>query len=112
MGQLSRFHETYGYYADGVEFKTATAPEGWEQRLVTFALPGAEPGRGLCLERHDLAAAKLAAGRVKDFEFVDALLRADLLDLSILADRVETLPKARVPAAFHARAKAWVEDWK
>ena len=112
LGQLSSFHEMYGYYADGVDFKTATAPEGWEQRLIAFAPPGAEPGRGLCLERHDLAAAKLAAGRVKDFEFVDALLRAGLLDLSILADRVETLPKSRVPAAFHARAKAWVQNWK
>ena len=109
---MSSFHEMYGYYADGVDFKTATAPEGWEQRLVAFAPPGAEPGRGLCLERHDLAAAKLAAGRVKDFEFVDALLRAGLLDLSILADCVELLPKARVPAPFHARAKAWVQNWK
>jgi hypothetical protein len=112
LGQLSSFHEMYGYYADGVDFKTATAPEGWEQRLVAFAPPGAEPGRGLCLERHDLAAAKLAAGRVKDFEFVDALLRAGLLDLSILTDRVEVLPKARVPAPFHARAKAWARNWK
>jgi hypothetical protein len=47
LGQLSAFHETYGYYADGVDFKTAAAPEGWEQRLVAFAPPGAEPGRGL-----------------------------------------------------------------
>jgi hypothetical protein len=29
LGQLSSFHEMYGYYADGVDFKTATAPEGW-----------------------------------------------------------------------------------
>jgi hypothetical protein len=28
----------------------------------------------MCLEPHDLAAAKLAAGREKDYEFVTALL--------------------------------------
>jgi hypothetical protein len=44
LGQLSPFHEMYGYYVDGVDFKTATAPEGWEQRLVAFAPPGASPG--------------------------------------------------------------------
>lgn len=47
LGQGSPFHETFGYYADGVDFKTAAAPEGWEQRLVPFAPPGAEPGSWL-----------------------------------------------------------------
>jgi hypothetical protein len=112
LGQLSPFHTMYGYYADGVDFATATAPDGWEERLIAFEPPGAEPGRGLCLEVHDLAASKLAAGRIKDFEFVDALLRAGLLERAILAERVERLPRARVPAAFLARARAWVQDWE
>ena len=111
LGQLSQFHLMFGYYADGVEFSTATPPEGWEIRLIAFEPPGAEPGRGLCLERHDLAASKLAAGRVKDLEFVDALLRAGLLERAVLAERVEQLPRARVSAAFLARANAWVRDW-
>ena len=64
-----------------------------------FEPPGAQPGRGLCLEPHDLAASKLVAGRIKDFEFVDALLRAGLIE------------RARVPAAKFARARAWVHDW-
>jgi len=66
----------------------------------------------MCLGRHDLAVSKLAAGRTKDFEFVDALLRSGLLDLTVLTDRVERLPRDRVPPAFFARAKAWVDDWK
>jgi hypothetical protein len=53
-----------------------------------------------------------AAGRIKDFEFVDALLRAGLLERAILIERVERLPRARVPPAFLARAKVWVHDWK
>lgn len=112
LGQLSQFHATFGYYADGVDFGTALPPDGWESRLVPFESPGAEPGRGLCLERHDLAVAKLVAGRVKDLEFVDALLRAGLLEHTVLAERIEQLPRARVPAAFVARARRWVQDWK
>ena len=111
LGQLSPFHATFGYYADGVDFATATPPDGWEERLVSFEPPGAEPGRGLCLESHDLAASKLAAGRIKDFEFVGALLRDGLLERTILAERVERPPRARVPAAYLARARAWVQDW-
>jgi len=90
---------------------TATPPDGWEERLITFEPPGAQPGRGLCLEPHDLAASKLAAGRIKDFEFVDALLRAGLIEQTTLIDRVDRLPRARGPAAKFARAGGWVRDW-
>ncbi|MGH3025404.1 MAG: DUF6036 family nucleotidyltransferase, partial [Gaiellaceae bacterium] len=34
IGEGSRFHETYGYYAHGVGAETITAPAGWEERLV------------------------------------------------------------------------------
>ena len=110
LGQGSPFHETFGYYADGVDFKTAAAPEGWEGRLVPFAPPGDAPGRGWCLERHDLAAAKLAAGRIKDYEFVGALLDAGLIEKSILDERVASLPRPRVPAAFLNKARNWLKS--
>ncbi len=93
-----------------MDFKTAAAPEGWEGRLVPFAPPGAEPGRGWCLERHDLAAAKLAAGRIKDYEFVGALLDAGLIEKSILDERVASLPRPRVPAAFLNKARNWLKS--
>ena len=85
LGQGSQFHSTFGYYADGVDFATAMAPAGWQDRLVRFATEGSKPGRGWCLEPHDLAASKLAAGRQKDYEFVESLLRAGLIDLELLA---------------------------
>ncbi|HEX9188766.1 MAG TPA: hypothetical protein VGB87_16920, partial [Vicinamibacteria bacterium] len=34
IGELSPFHDTYGYYAQGVGERTAVLPEGWEARLV------------------------------------------------------------------------------
>ena len=35
IGELSQFHETYGYYAQGVEISTAVLPAGWEDRAET-----------------------------------------------------------------------------
>lgn len=108
IGQGSMFHDTFGYYADGVDLGTAAAPNGWRERLVPFDPPGAAPGRGWCLEPHDLAASKLAAGRVKDYEFVEACLSSGLLDRQVLAERLDGLPRDRVPAAFLRKAQAWV----
>ena len=34
MGELSPFHQEFGYYAHGVAPETATLPDGWEQRLA------------------------------------------------------------------------------
>jgi hypothetical protein len=109
LGQGSHFHAAFGYFADGVDFRTAIAPTGWQERLVSFATKGTGDGRGWCLERHDLAAAKLAAGRQKDYEFVSALLDVGLLDLTVVAERLELLPRDRVLPAYLAKARAWVK---
>ena len=34
IGEFSRFHETYGYYAHGVAPETATLPLKWRERAV------------------------------------------------------------------------------
>jgi len=34
IGELSMFHNTFGYYAQGVDLTTSKLPEGWENRLV------------------------------------------------------------------------------
>ncbi len=95
IGELSDFHETFGYYAQGVSVTTAVLPEGWRDRVVTFATPGTAPGRGLCLEPPDCVAAKLVAGREKDLAFASSLVREQLINLDILADRVGTLATNR-----------------
>lgn len=92
IGELSPFHDSFGIYAQGVSITTAVLPPGWERRLVPLETPGSEPGRGLCLEPHDLMASKLAAGRPKDFEFVAALLREQLVDPAVVLGRVVELP--------------------
>jgi hypothetical protein len=42
LGELSPFHDTFGYYAQGVEEGTATLPHGWQERLVPIKRPGRE----------------------------------------------------------------------
>jgi hypothetical protein len=75
IGERSMFHQTHGYYAHGVAETTATLPEGWKRRLVRINNENTCGATGLCLDPHDLAAAKLAAGREKDVDFVKTLLR-------------------------------------
>lgn len=58
IGELSPFHQTYSYYAQGVDLSTAKLPDGWEQRLVPFEPPSAEPARARCLEKHDMGLLK------------------------------------------------------
>jgi hypothetical protein len=65
IGELSPFHHEFGYYAHGVAPDSATLPDGWEQRLVEFQVNDPSGTIGLCLEKHDLAFSKLAAGREK-----------------------------------------------
>ena len=63
IGERSLFHETFGYYAHGVDDTTAILPPGWQQRLVPIHNENTGGATGWCLEVHDLAASKLVAGR-------------------------------------------------
>lgn len=70
LGELSPFHETSGYYAQRVEEGTAVLPSGWQGRLVPVCNPNTRGATGWCLEPHDLAIARLVAGRPKDLDYV------------------------------------------
>jgi hypothetical protein len=92
IGELSTFHQTFGYYAHGVDETTATLPPGWEQRLVPLRNENTGGATGWCLEVHDLAASKLVAGREKDLNFVQVMLREKMLNPETLAERAASLP--------------------
>jgi hypothetical protein len=106
IGELSTFHLNFGIYAQGVSISTAILPPDWERRLVVYDTPGTHPGRGLCLEPHDLVASKLAAGRDKDFAFARALLREKLLDQDTLLQRIDELP---IGDTDRTHLTTWVE---
>jgi len=89
IGELSPFHETYGYYAQAVGEHTAILPERWQERLVAVPTPA---GTGLCLEPHDLLISKYAAGREKDLEYARMAVRARLVERGVLLERLERTP--------------------
>jgi hypothetical protein len=107
LGELSRFHETYGFYVHGVSIASATLPAGWQIRTVPVSHPGRTRGNtGHCLEAHDLAASKLFAYREKDRSFVRVLLQERLIDAGVLKERIAGLP---VDDDVRLRLLHWVD---
>lgn len=88
IGELSPFHDTFGYYAQGVPPGTAILPDGWEARAVVVSGPGTRGARGLCPEPHDLVVSKLLAGRDKDLAFARAAIEHGLVTTSTLHARL------------------------
>ena len=91
----SPFHETFGYYAQGVGEKTAVLPSGWKGRLVPVRGEGTRGATGWCLEVHDLVVAKLVAGREKDLDFAAAAARH-------VADSLRAIVAARIGRIFNS----------
>ena len=88
IGEGSTFHQTHGYYAQGVGPDTATLPKNWRKRLVRIENPNTGGFAGLCLEVHDLAISKYVAGREKDREFTRALARYEMTNKTTLYERL------------------------
>jgi hypothetical protein len=105
IGELSVFHETFGYYAHGVDDTTAVLPDGWQPRLVPLQNENTGGAIGWCLEVHDLASSKLVAGRERDKAFLQVLLRQGLVDPVLLDRRLNDLP---LPADRVERLRATV----
>ncbi|OGB32951.1 MAG: hypothetical protein A3F78_21695 [Burkholderiales bacterium RIFCSPLOWO2_12_FULL_61_40] len=107
IGEGSTFHDCFGYYAQGVGPETALLPEGWQDRLIRIQNSNTDLKIGFCLEPHDLAVSKLAAGREKDWIFVAEMLKHRIVDGSTLLQRTEKLPlsmerKQRIAAWINA----------
>jgi hypothetical protein len=106
MGELSLFHDTFGYYAHGVDDRTSTLPDGWSDRLIRVDSAGSV---GWCIEPHDLAVSKLAAGRPNDLSFVEIMVRWKLVSVEIILSRLDQTPRMtdEARAIALARINAW-----
>jgi hypothetical protein len=111
IGVFSQFHETFGYYADPVDEKTAILPKGWKGRLVALPPGETEGVKGLCLEPHDLAIAKYVASRDKDLVFTRELARRgivseerllSLLDQTEIDEQQRVRLRSQIGRDFHA----------
>jgi hypothetical protein len=88
IGELSTFHDTFGYYAQGVQQGVATLPEGWLTRLIPLRTPATRGATGWCLEVHDLLISKYVANRPNDRRYCAAGARAGLVQQSTLLERL------------------------
>jgi uncharacterized nucleotidyltransferase DUF6036 len=110
LGEGSRFHETHGYYAQGVDSTTACLPEGWKERLRRIQSRATEGRVGYCLDVLDLFMAKTAANREKDREFNMALMRHGYVSPEAAIEMVTLMPvdDAR-KRAMRARIRRWAK---
>lgn len=92
IGEGSPFQKSFGYFARGVDETTAILPTGWRNRLVLVTGENTRFVRGWCLELHDLAIAKYAAGREKDLDFTGALVRHGMVRREVLEERLVLTP--------------------
>src|SRR5947209_19323722 len=79
IGEGSPFQQSFGYYAHGVDETSAILPDGWRDRLILVTGENTRFIRGWCLEVHDLAISKYAAGLEKDRVFNKALTRLGMV---------------------------------
>lgn len=99
IGEGSMFHMTFGYYAQEVGPQTAILPIGWEARLFPVFVKYSKTSSvtGYCLEAHDLAVAKYAAGREKDYGFLAVMINKGMLRKRELIGRVHKTPGINHP---------------
>jgi hypothetical protein len=104
IGEMSFFHEHFGYYAQGVGPQTAHLPRGWQDRLVRLQTQGTNLRVALCLDPVDLFVSKACAAREKDGVFNRALLTHGVVSMDQALSRVADLEDP----AEALRAASWI----
>jgi hypothetical protein len=108
IGEGSQFHQTYGYYAQGVGPETATLPEDWMRRVHRVQNRNTNDRVGYCLDVLDLFLAKAAAGREKDRAFCMALLGHGYVTV---AKVLELAPKMPIDGEELRTLRARIRRW-
>lgn len=88
IGEYTLFHSTHGVYAEGVSRSMFALPDLWMDRAIELDGLAQRKTIGLCPEVHDLAVAKLVAGRGKDVDWIKTLLRSGHLKADLFLERV------------------------
>lgn len=108
IGEGSLFHESHGYYAQGVGPETACLPAGWETRLRRIQNQGTNGRVGYCLDVLDLFMAKAAANRDKDRLFDMALLEHGYVLLDAAVAKVDDMP---LDGGERQKLRARIQRW-
>ena len=89
FGPNTPFHQTHGFYIDGVDETTAKLPNGWRQRAIEVR--DQVDGRivvGVAPSPEDLVVSKIARLDPRDRVFVEAIHKKRPLDLRLVEDRI------------------------
>lgn len=107
LGPDSSYRAEHAVFVDTVPETFPFLPDGWHGRAAVLDVGAL---RGECLEVHDLALSKLAAGRLKDHEMVATLIANRLVDLDVLRQRIEATPDLHMRAILLARLQLVLEN--
>jgi len=107
LGKNSAAANTLGLYADPLPPDLPLVPTGWEKRLVPYQIRDVI---ARCLEIHDLIVSKLSAGRLKDYEFIAAVVMAKLARADEVARRIQSFPDPHTQAVLLARLRIATES--
>ncbi|HLH93100.1 MAG TPA: DUF6036 family nucleotidyltransferase [Xanthobacteraceae bacterium] len=114
FGDGSQFHETHGFYIDGVDKNTAVLPKDWRTRAIVRRIEVDKLETGKVVKRmvtaiapspEDVIVAKLARLEEKDRSFVQAFHSARPLDAGLIEARIRS---TKMDPAVAERAIAYV----
>lgn len=110
LGELSQFHDAFGFYVHGLSIDAAILPTGWQKRAIAVRNDNTRHKTGWCVEAHDLAASKLVAFREKDREFVRVLIVENLIRPATLRRRLGALPnRPQVTERLQKAIAGWID---
>ena len=92
LGEGSHFHETHGFFIDGVDDTTAKLTPDWQERAVRrdVALDG-RMVEVIAPEPNDIVAAKLARGDPKDVLFARICMTSGIARHEEIRKRLELI---------------------
>jgi Nucleotidyltransferase of unknown function (DUF6036) len=89
FGPNTPFHQTHGFYIDGVDETTAKLPNGWRQRAIEVREEvDARPVVGVAPSPVDLVVSKIARLDPRDRVFVEAIHERRPLNLTLVEERI------------------------
>jgi hypothetical protein len=114
FGDGSQFHETHGFYIDGVDQNTAVLPQDWRTRAIVRRVEMDKIEAGKVVKRmvtavapspEDVIVSKLARLGDKDRSFVEAFHAVRPLDPNVIETRIRS---TKMDPAVAERAVAYV----
>jgi hypothetical protein len=106
FGEGSQFHETHGFYIDGVDKSTAMLPVDWRSRAIARKVAvGRRVVMAIAPCPEDVVVSKLARLDEKDRRFVEAFHAVRPLDPEVIELRIRSSP---MQPAIADRAVAYV----